>query len=442
MRNFDCATESKGNYLYQPYDFLLMSARIPRAWKLFLMDSVAERHEVTEIWAKLESQKPQIVVVSLADTNWKQDKDFLQKLRVKFPMTALYVCGDAFWEASSCLEVESLCDGIIDNVMTVDFERLAERDVSSPGMRSPPYNQKNFKKPQEVRIGIPRHEVFLNPSYRWPFTRFRRYTTVFTAWGCPYACSYCIMRNFPNIWRPYDEILLELRRVKDLGIKEIYIGDRSFGLPVDNVKKLLKEMIRENFKFSWSTYFRVDQYDPELFELMKESGCHTIIVGFESANFENLKKLGRTTQQHLLQKMLDHAKLLGIDVCGDFILGLLGENEEDLKRTIEMSKSLDIQYASFNIAAPLAGTSIRERAIQESRLEAHGHGYDSLGSINALSSDVLPGPVIKKIRNQAVREFYLRPKYLLERLTRTKSPEHFAIQMQEGIQLLKKTLSY
>lgn len=48
MRNFDCATESKGNYLYQPYDFLLLSSRIPPAWDLQFIDAVARKLDEKE----------------------------------------------------------------------------------------------------------------------------------------------------------------------------------------------------------------------------------------------------------------------------------------------------------------------------------------------------------------------------------------------------------
>ena len=44
-------------------------------------------------------------------------------------------------------------------------------------------------------------------------------------------------------------------------------------------------MIRERFKFQWSTQVRADvARDLELVRLMKKAGCHTLFIGFESVN--------------------------------------------------------------------------------------------------------------------------------------------------------------
>ena len=98
------------------------------------------------------------------------------------------------------------------------------------------------------------------------------------------------LSRFPNIWRHYQEVLTEMEHIKKIGIEEIYIGDRSFGLPRKNVISLLKEMVERDYGFSWSTYFHPNQYDPELFDLMVESGCHTVIIGVESADIKGLGK--------------------------------------------------------------------------------------------------------------------------------------------------------
>lgn len=121
------------------------------------------------------------------------------------------------------------------------------------------------------------------------------------------------MSKFPNYYRSYDEIIEEMKEVASLGIREIYMGDRSFGLPLMNVMKLLQGMIDQRFNFSWSTYFHPNQYTPELLQKMKESGCHTIIVGIENSDQSTLKAmvgmLGRINSM-LLSSTLKNLKLI------------------------------------------------------------------------------------------------------------------------------------
>src|SRR4051812_11200247 len=124
MRNFDCATESKGNYLYQPYDLLLMSAKVPADWDFAMVDAIAEPRSSGAVLAELKSAAPALVVLAMADTNWDQDFAFLRALRDELPEARLLVCGDSFEEPLACKEVEGVCDGVIDNPLDVDFAAI------------------------------------------------------------------------------------------------------------------------------------------------------------------------------------------------------------------------------------------------------------------------------------------------------------------------------
>jgi len=447
IRNFDCATESKGNYLYQPYDKLLLSSHY-EANQFVLFDAIADKMSQVELFECLKEHKIKYFIVSVADTNWIEDKEFLQKLHSIYPDRPIYAFGDSLIEATSREELHGIISGVLSNPLELNVEEL-ENHIKEKGnqwfqgsgfVKEDTYSRVDLKKPIEININIPNHQKFLHENYRWPFSRYFKYTTVFTSWGCPYSCSYCIVAKFPNTYRNYRNVLEELRHIKTLGLNEIYIGDRSFGLPRSNVIQLLKAMIEEDFNFSWSTYFHPNQYDPELLELMKRSGCHTLIIGIESHNFKSLKKYGRHMKEDRFYGLLKHAKKIGIEICGDFIIGLPNETKEDIHKTIKLSKELDIDYASFNIAAPLAGSSLREDAKKDGRISpGEENHFDSFGYHKVLSNGVLSGEEILKLRNQAVKDFYFNPRYLFKSLFRIHSFEHLIIQVQEMLQILFKT---
>ena len=447
-RNFDCSTESKGNYLYQPYDFLLMSSRLPADWPLEVIDAIADDLSPEQAHAEVFRHDADFIVLAMAETSWADDLQFLRDLRRQFPELLILVFGDILIEDSAAAEVEPIADGILVSPFLTDFEgfaglnraALADRRGEFPGLRTDEYyRRKDMKRPQELELGMPRHERFMHPRYRWPFARHYRYTTIFTAWGCPYSCEYCILSRFPNIWRPREEVLVEMDRVKELGFAEIYIGDRSFGLPRDNVVHLLGQMIARDYGFSWSSYFHPNQYDPELFDLMADSGCHTVIIGVESADIEGLRKFKRHMKVDKFEALLQHARRRGVDVCADFIIGLPGETRKQIEETVRFSQGLDIQYASFNIATPSPGSSIRRMAMEDGRINADDHHFDSFGRSNALSSDQVPAQQLLHIRNRAVRKFYMRPRYLVRRIMGIRSWQHFMIQAGEGVQIFKRS---
>src|SRR5690606_30517367 len=191
-----------------------------------------------ECLKQISNFKPDIIVCAVAATNWQQDLNFVKTLREEFPKSTLYVFGDILIEKGPAEIIQKFVNGILTSPVIIDFE------VPQEGLRSDEfYERVNLKAPQKIELKNIRHDTFIHKAYRWPFARFYQYTTIFTAWGCPYSCSYCIMSKFPNYWRDSQEIIEEMEQVKKLGIREIYIGDRSFGLPYNNVVALLDKMI-------------------------------------------------------------------------------------------------------------------------------------------------------------------------------------------------------
>jgi|LULF01.1.fsa_nt_gb radical SAM superfamily enzyme YgiQ (UPF0313 family) len=438
IRNFDCATESKGYYIYQPYDFLVLSSYFEKKEFNFI-DAIAQNLKSEEVIKKVK--KPDLIFLAMVDTNWQEDLSFLKKIHKKFPHARIFVFGDSFIEEYSRQEVSPYITAILINPFELTRDEfIGKKEIQSMGFyHEGAYTKHDLKKKNKVKMAPAQHESFFHPSYRWPFTRHKKYTSVFVSWGCPYSCSYCVVAKFPNLHREASEVIDELRRIKKMGVKEIYFADRSFGVPLTEIKKILDTMVIEKMNFSWSAYFHPNQFSKSLLELMKKSGCHTIITGIESKNQNELKKYGRNIQGQKLSELLDFSKKVKIDVCGDFILGLPGQTKKDILETIHYAIKLDLDYASFNIATPLPGSSIRRDALRDGRLRAgEDKNYDSFGYNKVLSNDFLTGDEIKRLRNYAVSRFYMRPKYWLKRLLKIRSFEHLFIQIQEMLYLVIK----
>lgn len=444
-RNVDCASESKGNYLLQPFDFLLLTGTFQRETPIHFIDAVAEMMDVRSALDRLQALKPDLIITAIIDAAWNDDLGFIRSLRAQHPDVPILAFGDALMEESNAAIVSELVDGIIVSPLLLDPSPLkkftrgeVEQNRALMGLRSSRSFVAESKTPTRRSILLPRHELFLHPRYRWPFATYRRYTTVMVAWGCPYSCSYCTSSKLPSLFRSHDEVLAELAAIKRLGVQEIYFGDKSFGVPSENAKALLRGMVQADFRFSWSTYFHPAQFSPEFLELMKAAGCHTIIVGIESEDVDSLSRFGRRIKKEKIEGMVRYANELKINVCGDFLFGLPGEDRQAILSTIRYSLRLDIDFASFNIAAPLPGSIVKRRAIEDGRMAEDDHHFDSVGKGRVLASDKVGADDLENLRNMAVRKFYLRPKYLLKRLSRLRGIEHLWIQLGEMFEVLRK----
>ena len=87
-------------------------------------------------------------------------------------------------------------------------------------------------------------------------------------------------------------------------------------------------MIKENFNLSWSGYTYPGLIDKKFLEVMKLSGCHTLVIGIDSADFDLLKEYNRNVKKERTFQFISDCHEFNIDVCGDFILGLEGEDEQ------------------------------------------------------------------------------------------------------------------
>lgn len=441
-----CSHEAKSNYLWQPSDLMILSSHLTDSDNIVLIDGTADKLNKSVFLKKLEKEKDaDMVILAFSSVCWENDYSYFKQIKEIFKNKLIFVFGDVFLEKTYQEKILKECDGIIINPFVINFEEMAKVRINNSqnlnGICLTPDDNileiigKNSK---EISFNLfPKHELFINKNYIFPFAKHFKYASVSTTWGCPFNCSYCSNAKSVPYIRNYNNVLAELAYLKKLKIKEIFFFDASFGYPSDNIKPLLEEMVRF-FNFSWSCYFNPQMYTPELLEEMKKAGCHTIIIGVESAKFDNLESFNRKVQKEKIEELILHADKIKINVCADFILGLENETKEDILNTINYALSLPLDYASFNIASPIPGSSIRKKAMKETESDFGEEGFDTLGNKKVLGNDFLTSQEILMMREYAIKSFYLRPSYLLRRLSRISSFEHLLNQFFQMVAMFKK----
>ncbi|MDH4161425.1 MAG: radical SAM protein [Nitrospirota bacterium] len=443
IRMIDCSHEAKANYLWQPNDFMIITSRAEPDDDVQFVDGTADALDNDQFLELIDAVRGDLVIIALSSVCWESDYAYFLKVKERFAAIPLYVLGDIFLEEAYRRHILEHCDGIIVNPYVLDLRSLATQRKDRTGRLSgvcitadgPLFPE--GKRAVAVTSSPPRHELFQKTGYRFPFAMHVRFTTVTTMWGCPFTCTYCSDSKFPPILRSYEDVLRELVHVANLGIREIFFADKVFGFNRKSIDPLLATM-RERFSFSWSCYFHPQLCDRNLLQDMKAAGCHTIIIGVDSADVRSLKRYRRYTEREQVERVIAEANDLRIDVCADFILGLEHEDEADILRTIEYALEIPIDFASFNIAAPLPGSDIRRSMNEAGVLKFGREGFDTCGRSGILGNRNITARRLRELRKTAFRRFYLRPSYLLRRLRRTRSVEHLLIQVQEMISMIRK----
>jgi radical SAM superfamily enzyme YgiQ (UPF0313 family) len=148
-----------------------------------------------------------------------------------------------------------------------------------------------------------------------------------------------------------------------------------------------------------------------------------ISYGIESGDPEMLNtvlKKGLTLD--CIRKNMKLTKDVGIATVANYMLGFPGETEESMKKTIALSRELDSDIAEFSIYMPLPGTELaavaeRPGGTVERDLERFDYARPTY------SDGSLPPDLVTRYHRMAIRGFYLRPRYIIRRLSRIRGWE-------------------
>ena len=93
----------------------------------------------------------------------------------------------------------------------------------------------------------------------------------------------------------------------------------------------------------WSAMCRADTSKMESWQLMKDSGCFGVKLGFESGNqFVVDKIVNKHLDLDYGREVVNHLKSIGMTVHGTFTYGLPGETKDQMQDTHDFVRSLPL----------------------------------------------------------------------------------------------------
>lgn len=446
FRDYYCSKVSKVNYYYHPLDLLYLSGRFQKKnFDLYLIDAIADKLPKNLCLAKIKKISPDIILSLVASPSYKQDVDFLKEIKNKLPNTTLIVTGDVYRELKEkAFKITPFINAILLDFSTDDIIKYIENGQGKK------INNIIYKLKKEIISGdeihgygefdvpLPRWDLFHIEKYSFPFSRRKKFATILTDFGCPYDCSFCPISTLGFKLRSINSIIKELKLLKSLSVNELFIRDQTFGANKKRTIELCQTIIQKGLDFSWTCFSRVDVINESILKLMKKAGCHTIIFGIESSNKDILKDYEKNISIQQIKQAISLCNEFKIRIVGTFILGLPGETKESILKTIKFAKSLDLDYASFNMAAPRFGTKFRKQMIDKGWVDKNTIEMDSSKGKPIWKNQQLSNEEILQLHKKAIKSFYLRPKYLLKRLFALKSIEEIKQTIEEAKSIFRK----
>ena len=210
----------------------------------------------------------------------------------------------------------------------------------------------------EKLAGFP--SSYLLPIFNYPKTPN---TSCISSRGCPYSCSYCDRSVFRRSFRYNSAGYLyeHLRYLKErFGIRHINFYDDQFTFNRQRVEEFTSLMSERPLGMTFNCAVRAEHIDGELLTMMKGAGCWMMSLGIETGDEELLAQHRQNADLDQLAEKIRMIKRAGIRTKGLLMMGLPGESEASIRKSMQYVFSLPID--DFNLAkfTPFPGSPIYE----------------------------------------------------------------------------------
>ncbi len=182
--------------------------------------------------------------------------------------------------------------------------------------------------------------------------------SVATSRGCPFSCTFCSVPGmYGHAFRTHsiDRVLQELEIHK--GNMYTFFADDIFTANKKRVKELLRQMIARDLTPPWGAQVRTETVDdPELLQMMRDSNCFNVYVGFESINPRTLKLFQKKQDLAKIERSIERFHENKIRIHGMFVVGSDEDDVETIDATAEFALKHDIDSIQFMILTPIPGS--------------------------------------------------------------------------------------
>lgn len=303
-------------------------------------------------------------------------------------------------------------------------------------------------------LPIPRRD---HPSFRPYMHRFQNpkfpegpFTTALASRGCAFRCMFCVPISI-SFAREIEEgtngkttrvkkasaarVVEEMAYLKGLGYRSVHFTDDQFLWEKPRTMAILEGL--KPLGMQWGCLSRADFLtDEEVVKAMAASGCVSVDIGVESLKQETLDRIRKDLK---VEDVFTAAELLnrhGIAPKFNIMFGTTpDETEEDMLETVRRLREMDVQNVMFTIATPFKGSEFY-RYVKE-----HGFLVDDSDSVNPMGKSMISYPRMTKahleaIEKRAYRSFYLRPRQVVNRLRRVRSPRQLVEAARIAVRML------
>lgn len=186
--------------------------------------------------------------------------------------------------------------------------------------------------------------------------------------ACAHNCEFCVA---PSAWgrkqfqKPVAHVVEDIRRV---GSRKILFIDLNLVSDPAYARELFTALIPLKVRWFGLSTSLIGR-DPALMDLMAQSGCTGLLIGFESISRAGLGSIDkRFNDPNLYAELVRDLHKRGITIQGCFVFGNDADTEDTFDATADFVIRSQIDLPRFAILTPFPGTPIHARFEREGRI--------------------------------------------------------------------------
>ncbi|MBF0458041.1 MAG: radical SAM protein [Nitrospirae bacterium] len=427
---------TKSGTLYYPM-WLAYAAGVSEnaGFSIDLIDAPAADLDVSAVTQRIRDFGPSLVVVDTSTPSIYNDAAVCDALKFALPASFIVLVGthvsalpepslklttaiDAVAVGEYDYTIAELAGALYNKTPLAAVAGLCFKDGTNSGARPPIENLDELPFVSRVYKRFLNMENYFNPNALFPMV------TITTSRGCPHECTFCVypqtLMGHKLRQRSVENCLEEIEYIVSAfdGVKAVFFEDDTFTANRKRCVELSEGIIKRKIRISWTANARAT-LDFETMKVMRRAGCRSLCVGFESGSQEMLDNIKKRTVVQNMGKFMEDARKAGILVHGCFMVGLPGETNKTMEMTLALAKRLNPDTVQFYPMMIYPGTEAYDWYSEMGLLTTKDFSkwLTPAGLHNTvIKTQALSAEALVRFCDNARREFYLRPAYLLYKL--------------------------
>ncbi len=229
--------------------------------------------------------------------------------------------------------------------------------------------EKRLKKEYRSPVGGDMGKI---PRPKWESINISDYlyaNIVTTSRGCPHSCEFCYnscsytVKKFRR--RPVQNVVEEIKKLPG---RQVFFVDDNFTGSDEWVFEFLKAV--EPMKLIWHAAVSADIGERlELLDMMAETGCKSLYIGFESINQGSITSVNKSQNSvEKYDKTISEIHGRGIMINSSMVFGFDHDGPSVFDDTLEWLVRNRVETMTAHILTPYPGTKLFDRLEREGRI--------------------------------------------------------------------------